>query len=582
MGEKILLSSVHIQNYKSIKEVSLPLGPFTILLGPNNSGKTSILEAINLGLTSSVVDEEDFHQDCKGGPADKIIIDLIFEPGGDALVFSDEWCVFSQSVQNSGSGDKEWFGIRTIINWDEEQEKYVNNKRFLLTKPLNGAEPTLGAEVPKRQLNYLPVYFVNASRDLSLDIRDKRSTWYKTTSGISIGKDDKKGIEDSIKAINDKLLEKNPFLSGLAQEIEKGFNEKDGTVNVLPINRDVEQLYKGVGIYYSNQHCEQISIESLGLGTRSWAVFSVFKNVIGNRNALADRNGMPCSPILLVEEPEAHIHPQKQHTLLKEIRDVESQTVVTSHSSFILSKETLNSIVRVDMEGGSTKASPLKLEKDEIDEAGYRFLRNGGDCFFAKMLVFAEGESEMRLLPCLFEAKFGINPYQLGIQFIEMNGFGNYGTYIKIAHQLGIPYFIFSDGEKRTMDSLEKAIKKAFSQSSPIDWSAHPNIMFIPNGDDLEKYLVKTEKDAVKTALKTEFGEDFLEKEKKKKQGCKKPGGGIYDFETIDGEDTLLAAILKGNKTKYAEILARHFAAKKVFPPLVENLFSLIKTEIDK
>ncbi|MCH7746236.1 MAG: AAA family ATPase, partial [Chloroflexi bacterium] len=48
-----MLSRLVIQNFRSIKHLDIPLGPINMFVGPNNAGKTNILEALNLVLGES-------------------------------------------------------------------------------------------------------------------------------------------------------------------------------------------------------------------------------------------------------------------------------------------------------------------------------------------------------------------------------------------------------------------------------------------------------------------------------------------------------------------------------------------------
>ncbi len=41
-----MIDKIHIQNFKCLRDVEVELGPFNVLIGPNDSGKTSFLEAI--------------------------------------------------------------------------------------------------------------------------------------------------------------------------------------------------------------------------------------------------------------------------------------------------------------------------------------------------------------------------------------------------------------------------------------------------------------------------------------------------------------------------------------------------------
>ncbi|HAK79073.1 MAG TPA: chromosome segregation protein SMC [Runella sp.] len=65
-NERVMLTKLHIQNFKSLKEVTLDLQPVNLLIGPNNSGKTNLLKAVeflgNYRLSEMSLDK--FRQDC--------------------------------------------------------------------------------------------------------------------------------------------------------------------------------------------------------------------------------------------------------------------------------------------------------------------------------------------------------------------------------------------------------------------------------------------------------------------------------------------------------------------------------------
>ena len=43
-----MLASLHVQNFKCLRDIEVAFGPFTVLIGPNDSGKSSILDALRL------------------------------------------------------------------------------------------------------------------------------------------------------------------------------------------------------------------------------------------------------------------------------------------------------------------------------------------------------------------------------------------------------------------------------------------------------------------------------------------------------------------------------------------------------
>src|SRR5688572_16191800 len=50
----VMIRKIHIRNFKCLRDIDVELGPFNVLIGPNDSGKTSFLEAI-LVLAKSVM-----------------------------------------------------------------------------------------------------------------------------------------------------------------------------------------------------------------------------------------------------------------------------------------------------------------------------------------------------------------------------------------------------------------------------------------------------------------------------------------------------------------------------------------------
>jgi len=47
---RILVEKVRVENFRSLKKIEVALSPLTLLVGANNSGKTSFLRALNLAL----------------------------------------------------------------------------------------------------------------------------------------------------------------------------------------------------------------------------------------------------------------------------------------------------------------------------------------------------------------------------------------------------------------------------------------------------------------------------------------------------------------------------------------------------
>ncbi|WP_084648851.1 AAA family ATPase [Paenibacillus sp. FSL R7-269] len=57
----ILVRDIYINNFRSLKDVSIILDDYTVIVGKNNSGKSNIIQAMNLAFEFSSVFREDIY-----------------------------------------------------------------------------------------------------------------------------------------------------------------------------------------------------------------------------------------------------------------------------------------------------------------------------------------------------------------------------------------------------------------------------------------------------------------------------------------------------------------------------------------
>ncbi len=205
-----------------------------------------------------------------------------------------------------------------------------------------------------------------------------------------------------------------------------------------------------------------------------------YKNLIKIEFLLADvaqkinLNGASCVPLLFIEEPESHMHPQMQHlfadyieNFLSKITNAHIQTFITSHSAHIANtidfskiryaQRTANGVVYKNLDYFS-KENPKHL--DFIKK--YLTLSRC-DLFFADKVIFVEGASERLLLPdmihkCDKNGLFESQKYKLPAQYyalIEIGGAYAY-KFIPFINFLGIPCLILTD-----IDSMEDGRTKS-------------------------------------------------------------------------------------------------------------------------
>ena len=170
---------------------------------------------------------------------------------------------------------------------------------------------------------------------------------------------------------------------------------------------------------FIKSHDLEIPATHNGLGYNNLLYISL---VLANLDfkASPDRSGANAVlfPILLIEEPEAHLHPALQYKLLKFLRErVKSrqrsrQVFITTHSTHITAAVKLDSIIcmsAADADNAISVAYPGKVfgeDKEGRKSKKYieRFLdATKSNMLFAKGVIFVEGLAEQLLLPCFAE-----------------------------------------------------------------------------------------------------------------------------------------------------------------------------------
>lgn len=173
--------------------------------------------------------------------------------------------------------------------------------------------------------------------------------------------------------------------------------------------------------------------------------------------------GDACIPLLFIEEPESHMHPQMQHAFaeyleafLARITSVGIQTFLTSHSAHIANTMVFSKIRYAQ----KTKAGVIYKNLNTFAQenaSNTDFIRKyltltKCDLFFADKAIFVEGASERLLLPdmidkCAKAGEFDSREYKLPAQYyalVEIGGAYAY-KFIPFAEFLGIPCLILTD-----------------------------------------------------------------------------------------------------------------------------------------
>lgn len=483
----ILVDKVRIAGFRGIAELEISLPRVTVLIGTNNSGKTSVIKALQLALGdySRYLAEEDFYIDAEENKAESILVDVrvvaIDAEGKRKSIFDDEWAEhFGDKIQSEANGDQ-FLALRTQCERDKIKGGF-SITRFALDRwpdyPNWKSEITKRKNLLRKRFDALPFISIDAQRDIHQELREKSSFVGKVLSSVEYDKADITKLEELVKAVNDEAVAKSEPLQGLKDHLEQ-LNQSfqgSGEAEITPFPKKIRDLSKQFTVHFGDQANNSFSMEYHGMGTRSWASMLTVKAFVELMGKNHQEEEKPFFPVIAAEEPEAHLHPNAQRTLYKQLVASNGQIIISTHSPYLAALANQSELRALSIASSGVCVNQLNVDLDPEDQRKLQreVIHSRGELLFSKAIVLSEGETEEQSLPQLFTKYFGDNAFSMGINFIGVSGSGaKYRPFLSFAHDFKIPVFVFSDGEVKTTKELKKNYDQIFGET---DIGNSPNI----------------------------------------------------------------------------------------------------------
>lgn len=608
----IQISDIRIADFRGLQDVEIPLTKVTVLTGCNNVGKTSVLKAMQLALgNTAFLTQDDFYISGQDKAAE-IVIDIkiisVNEKGDIQKEFDEDWeAVFTTDCLQYDTDGYAFVGLRTKFSYNDITSNFDKTVQILSRwVPLNSED---WKSIPATDGNFkrdsVPFFYIEAQRDIVDDTKSKSSFLGKMLSKVAEDYPPEKiaEIEDKIKDLNDATIQGSDILSNIQatlEGLESAVDEKKSKVTITPFTKKIRDLNKGLTIHYGNEE-NSFTMDYHGMGTRSWSSLLTVKSFILQNKKIAENESEMFLPIISIEEPEAHLHPDAQKRLYNQIAEMPGQKIISTHSPYIAANADLSELCNLYKGNGkiiSGKINLINLSDEEKRRLRQKVINTKGDLIFSRALVLFEGETEEQALPIFAEKYFNRSPASLGIDFVGVGGAGNYFPFLCLAQSFNIPWYIFSDGEDEAVKKVLIAIKKV--RSAPdLRLEDVPNVFVIGNKADFEKMLINDGYiDEIKDGLKKIKSSDCIEKyiwhndgtytkPHPTNQKCAGCGQIIYkrdklDYSGDEGYTNALDDIMAANKTAFAPVIADLIvSSQKGLPPLVKRLFDKIKEDFN-
>ena len=423
-----------------------------VLIGENNTGKTSILDALKFCLLDlgprrrTVFDTLDFHlSNPKSEPSSTKPITI-------GITFSErergEWdngltnrLGRTGILQLRGNGIK-YVDLCVTCRYDNLTRDFVQDWRFLGEgkKVLNGIPESALLQL-REELQY---YYLTALRDAGRHFDANGPFWRPFLKDSQISEKERTEIEAKLHEVNNLIVSSHTSFEKVQNQLRELQNlvlvAGGEAVSIDAVPSRMFDTLSRAQVQIGAITGAKIPLIRHGEGTQSIAVLMLFTAFLESQSV---RN-----VILALEEPEAHLHPSAIHVLWNVIQRFASQRLITTHSGELLAEVDVHEIRRLAQTSEGIKVfqiSETLLSDEEARKFGYHIQMTRGELLFARCWLLVEGETEMWIYPAAAKA-LGYNLHKEGIRIIPYQQ-ADAGMFAKVASELGISWCCVGDDD---------------------------------------------------------------------------------------------------------------------------------------
>lgn len=442
------LRELQIRNFRKIENLTVNFPPgLCVMVGENNSGKTTIVDALRLMVFPSRdfdalrLNEDDFRDGTDYAPIEILCTFCDLNDNDEVH--------FQECLVDIGNGK---FEMR--LNARVEFNKVTRRPNVKMW----GGETESGS-IPSKLYDRFASIYLQPLRDPESGLRPGRHSQVSRLIDCLTEESEQGEFEAIAKDANDRIRKLQPVVEArtdinaqmasiageeLAQETELIFSDPSFHRIIAGLQPEIEGLpFSLNGLGYNN-----LVFTAATLGTlRRSAQFS-FRSI-------------------LIEEPEAHLHPQLQVLLLRHLAKVaaeeggtEVQVIASSHSPILASQAPIDSMISIHERDDIVSAvSICSIGIEEgLKKKLQRFLdATRAELFFARRILMVEGIAEALLLPVLAKVAGG-SLKESAVTVLNADGI-NFNAFLPLfgEKRLQSPVAILTDGDATQIDGQPSA-----------------------------------------------------------------------------------------------------------------------------
>lgn len=565
------VAQIKIENFRGIKQAKLLFPKHGVLIGDNNTGKTTVLEALDLVLGPDrlnrrpAIDEHDFYRgmytqvqnkhlekdeeevaflagqahEAVEAPAPKIVIEVTV-----ANLNEEQKGKFGDYIEFWDLNEKKLYDIPdpagvdvasitealriTFHGWYDKEEDDFEGATYFTRSLMEGDKPDLFSKRHKQLCGFLYLRTVRTgSRALSLErgslldiilrLKEVRPQMWEATIAtldkIVVAQDPALGISPILESINTALKKYVPKEWGIEPHLK-----------VSNLTRD--HLRKVITAFIATgDELHAAPFYRQGTGTINMLVLAMLSQIAESKQNV----------IFAMEEPETAIPPYAQKRIIHEVRKLASQALFTSHSPYVLEEFELDETVVLARDDSGRLEQKNIILPDSVKPKRYRqeFRTRFCEGLLARRVLLAEGSTEYSAFPVVCRRLAELDPENyssleaLGICTVDADGEKSVPGMAQLYKALGKRAFAICD--KQGEDN-KKLIEKQVELLLMHEENGFENLVLNGSSEEALRRFVKQLDWPPHLAQKYPNPEEQVKEALRGYFSWSKGNGGIADF----------------------------------------------------
>ena len=605
----MFVSRLFIKNFRNLRHFDVEIADgVTCFIGENNSGKTNVFQALRFVLDGNIsaqrrrLQPEDLAVGLTFSKPEHVLISVEFSdfegrPNEEALPFT---AILENGKARISYRFRPKATVRDTLEQIAEGDPIPILKMddYVWEIAAGGDDIDLNAVTWKDsfgtrfstdnlQQGYL-VVVMEALRDVENRLAAPRtSPLQQIVQQRNIPEAEQAALVEFMQTANENI-NSSATIRELGSQLSNSFKEAAGKSFAMGVSLGLGEpsftdISRGLRVLLSGYGLSNLDPGRNGLGLNNVLYISMLLNYFECRVAEQKTAGQ----LLLVEEPEAHLHPQLQRVLLATLQRRNVQVFITTHSTHVTSGVPLSAHIVLTSTGGPvtkcTKPTAIPaLEPGDVADLERYLDATRSTLLYARKVLLVEGPAEQFVIPRLSKAVLGIDLDEEGIAIVPIFG-THFASYAKLFGPGGIQKkcAVLTDGDLMPSD--------ADPNVPPEDGEDDPRVprqdLNALRGEYVEVFTCETtfEREltlrgnlAMLEAATREVGAprtaERLQRLSVEFAARKRPN--------LDGaKDSVLRTAKRFGKARFAQIVSKHAASATSVPDYIRNALNWLTTD---